>query len=270
MQLLKKIVNFYIFSNIHVAFASFSLTKLTLLYWHINSNIIPVFVFFSTTLSYNYIRLTRIKQIDFWFSEWLKKNRIYLIILSFISFLICIYIGFNLQINAILILIPFLFLTGLYVIPQSISKKISLRNLPIFKIFAISLSWAGISVLFPLMQHDIFSYKVLWLFLQRFLFVVALTLPFDIRDVPYDKKKIKTLPIWLGVFTAKILGIFFLILFLTIDLIVFNKSVLWIDIFITICLSFLLLKATTNQNKYYSAFWVEGIPILWLGFYLFF
>ena len=33
---------------------------------------------------------------------------------------------------------------------------------------------------------------------------------------------------------------------------------------ITIVTFFSLLNAKENQGKYYSAFWVEGIPIFWL------
>ncbi len=268
MHLLKKIFNFYVFSNIHVALASFSLTKLSLLYWHIDNNTVPFFVLFSTVLSYNYIRLTRIKQIDIWFASWLKRNKKYLILMSTLSFFICIYLALQLQLKAFLILLPFSFLTALYVLPQWVSRKINLRNLPAVKIFIIALSWAGITVLFPLIQYDIFNTKVFWFFIRQFLFVIVLTLPFDIRDVPYDTKSIKTLPIWLGIKKAKILGLIFLVLFFIIQLLFIKTQVYWQDYFIAICLVFLLIKATTNQNKYYSAFWVEGIPILWLGLYL--
>jgi len=268
MGLIKKIFNFYIFSNIHVALASFSLTKLTLLYWQINDNTIPLFVFFSTILSYNYIRLTRIKQIDYWFASWLKKNRIYLILISLIAFFFSVYLVLQLQLKTFLILLPFSFLTGLYVLPQNISKKINLRNLPAVKIFVIALSWAGITVVFPLFQYNIFSSTVFLFFMRQFLFVVVLTLPFDIRDVPYDAKSIKTLPIWLGVKKAKILGLVLLVLFFAVQLLLIKSPINWQDYITVFFLALLLLKASTNQNKYYSAFWVEGIPILWLLLYI--
>jgi len=270
MQLLKKIFNFYIFSNIHVALASASLTKLTLLYWNIDDNKAPLFVLFSTILSYNYIRLTRIKQIDYWFASWLKSNKKYLIIISAFSLFGCIYLVFKIYLSAFFVLLPFSLLTGFYVLPKSLSKKINIRSLPAFKIFAIALSWAGVTVIFPLMQYHLFDTKIVWLFISRFLFVVALTLPFDIRDVPYDSKSLKTIPIWIGVLNSKILGIIFILLFLMIHLFILQISVNWIEVVVATVLGALLLKATTNQSKYYSAFWVEGIPILWLCLYLIF
>lgn len=264
MHLLKKVFNFYIFSNIHVAFASFSLTKITLLYLQNNGNTVPFFVFFATILSYNYIRLTRLKQVKSWYFKWLKSKKNDLILLSILSFLACVYLILKIRLQALFSLIPFAFSTMFYVIPPIISGKINLRNLPAFKIFIIAFSWAGITVLFPLMQYGIFNNAVLWLFFQRFLFVLALTLPFDIRDVQYDSELLKTIPIWMGVKNAKYFGCFLLVLSLAIELLYIKANHFWIYLFVIVCLGFLLLKSSTNQHKYFSAFWVEGIPVIWL------
>ena len=132
MRFLRKIVDFYIFANIHVALATFSLTKLSLLYWQNDTNIVPVFVFFSTLLSYNNIRLCRVRTISTWFVSWLASNKTYLISISVVSFFISFYLLFKLNLNAVLILIPFWFLTFRFVLPPFISKKIALRKLPVF------------------------------------------------------------------------------------------------------------------------------------------
>jgi len=51
MRLFKKLVNFYIFSNIHVALAGFSLTKITLINFGIADGLTPLFVAFSILIS---------------------------------------------------------------------------------------------------------------------------------------------------------------------------------------------------------------------------
>jgi hypothetical protein len=267
VKLFKKAVDFYIFSNIHVALACFSLTKLSLLYFKNDSNYVPLFVFFATITSYNYIRLTRQENIKSWLSLWLQDNKSYLLLLSTLSLLGTSIFAIYLTLKAVFVLVPFSFLTFLYVLPKRVSRSLNLRNLPALKIFIIALSWAGITVLFPLMQFGIFSEKVLWLFLQRFLFVVVLTLPFDIRDMPYDSKNLLTLPHLLGLRNVKILGLIFLSISALIEIYIFKTHNFWIIIFITTGLAIFLLKAGINQNKYYSAFWVEGIPILWLILY---
>lgn len=269
MKTIKKVFNFYVFSNIHVALACFCLTKLSLLYWQNNSNSVPLFVFFATIASYNYIRLTRQKNIKSWLSNWLIDYKRHLTLLTVISILGGMYYAFKFNLKAFFILMPFASLTFLYVLPSGFSKNLNLRNLPALKIFVIALSWAGITVLFPLFQYEIFNEKVLWLFLQRFLFVVVLTIPFDIRDIPYDSKNLLTLPHLLGLRNVKILGLLFLGISVLIEIFVFGTNNIWIIVFIAICLSFLLFRATDNQTKYYSAFWVESIPILWLVLYYF-
>ena len=267
MHWFKKIIDFYIFSNIHVALACFSLTKLSLLYWQNNSNTVPFFVFFATVTSYNYIRLMRKKNIKSWLSLWLQNNKSYIFLLSAISLLGVSIFAINLTIKAFLVLLPFTFLTFLYVLPKRISQSLNLRNLPALKIFIIALSWAGITVLFPLIQEGIFNNKVIELFIARFLFVVALTIPFDIRDVIYDAKKLLTLPILIGVQKTKYLGLVFLVLSVVIEILILDLKDSLALILTSVCLLVLLFKATTQQNKYYSAFWVEGIPILWLILY---
>jgi len=269
MNLLRKIFKFYIFANIHVALATFSFAKLTLLYWDINDNTVPLLIFFATILMYNYIRLTRVRTVSNWFVVWLEASRKHIIGLSLLSFAVCVYLVLQLNFNSILLLAGFGLLSVFYVLPPYMSVKISLRNIPAIKIFAIALSWAGLTVLLPLVQHDIFDSTVLWLFLRRFLFVLVLTLPFDIRDIDFDNISMKTLPIWLGVKRSKIVGYLLLLGFLALTFLPLNDFFSYkLDaVLIVLFLAGFLFKATTVQSKYYCAFWVEGIPILWLLLY---
>ncbi len=263
MQKIKNIINFYIFSNIHVALVAFCLTKITLLNVGISENATAWFVFFSTLVSYNLIRFLRIETIKKWFQEWFESNKKPLYILTAFSLLFLIYFTFQLRLKALFVLSPFSLFTLFYVFPI---KKYSLRNVAGLKLFLIAVSWAGITVLFPLVQNYIMPRTVDYInFLQRFLFVVAVTIPFDIRDFDYDAKSLQTLPQQIGVEKSKFIGILFLLLFFFLE---FFKSDLTSQnllsiLLITVVSSILLLKANINQSKYYSAFFVESIPILW-------
>ena len=53
--------------------------------------------------------------------------------------------------------------------------------------------------------------------ITRMFFIIAITIPFDIRDVEYDKKKTYTIPMLVGDKMAKKIAVFFLLLFLIID-----------------------------------------------------
>jgi hypothetical protein len=269
MQLLRRVFNFYIFSNIHVALATFSLTKITLLTFDNQSNELPLFVFCSTVLSYNFIRIYRKITINTWLSNWIDANRIGIVTVSILSFIGIVYIGFNVSINALLFLIPFGGLTLFYVFPLPLFLKnnTSLRTIARLKIFLIAFCWAGITVLFPLINYEVvFSSDLFIIFLQRFLFVVVITIPFDIRDVSYDATSLKTLPQILGVEKAKRLGLFLLMLFLGLLFLrtSIDESLIRIEFGIALLSLFFLIRSKEIQSSYYSAFFVESIPIIWL------
>jgi len=269
MRWIQHVFDFYIFSNIHVAFATFSLTKITLLSFGNEQNELPLFVFFSTVVSYNFIRFYRKSTIQSWVYDWIETNRLKIILVSMVSLIGVIYFGLNLSVKALLVLFPFMMLTLFYVLPLKILAKRtkSLRTLSSLKIFLIAFCWAGITVILPLINYEIqFSTDILIIFIRRFLFVLVITLPFDIRDLRYDDESLKTLPQLLGIEKVKKLGLLMLMLFLGLlflrnDL---TQSTLRIEFIIAIISLLLLVRAKEYQHKYYSAFFVESIPILWL------
>jgi hypothetical protein len=184
MQAFLRLFDFYIFANIHVALATFSLTKITLVSIGNQQNEVPLFVFFSTILAYNFIRFYRKSVIKSWFSDWIERNSIKIRLLSLFSIVVTCYLAFQLQVKGILSLTPFFIMTLFYVIPIRgvFSSSTSLRTVAGIKIFLIAFCWAGVTVVFPLLNYDsALSVDMLLLFVQRFLFVIAITIPFDLR-----------------------------------------------------------------------------------------
>ena len=268
MPLLKRVFDFYIFSNIHVALAVFCLVKITLLSYGNSSYIIPLFCLFSTIASYNLIRIFRIEEVQPWFYEFIKNNKLILILFTVFSAVVAFLLIFKFRYATLFWFIPFGIITLFYVNPFHLKKqKISLRYIAFVKLFLIAISWAAVTVIIPLVQHRIhIGNTEIILFVQRFLFVAAITIPFDIRDVAYDKEELKTLPQAIGVPKSKWLGILFLML---LGLEFFKTTVvpeqLRIHFFIAVVTLLFLVKSTEDQNKYYSAFFVESLPMVWLG-----
>ncbi len=272
MQIFKRIFDFYIFGNIHVALAAFSLAKLTLLTYAIDQNLIPFFVFFSTITGYNFIRLYKIGDIQDWFFKIIKMNRKIIITLTFVSGIFVAYISFLLNVKALVALIPFGLFTLFYAIPIKKEKKVTLRSLAYFKLFLIAISWAGVTVLIPLINYDIvFDKDVAIVFIQRFLFAVVVVIPFDIRDMNFDNEQLKTLPQFIGIQKSKILGLVVLMLFLGLEFLKnpIEPQQLRVHFFIALFTLLFLFNANENQHKYYSAFFVESIPMVWLGAFVF-
>jgi hypothetical protein len=265
MSFLKKIIDFYIFSNLHVAIGTFCLVKITLQQYDLDENKTALFVLFSTIFVYNFIRFFRISEIKNWYLDWLRNHKSVLYVLSTISFLAMIYLGANFQLKAILWLLPFGLFTFFYVVPLPF-KNISLRKVPGIKLFLIAVSYAGITVLFPLVQNDIEISTNEWmLFVQRFLFIVIITIPFDIRDLHCDSESLKTLPQKIGVKKSKLIGVFYAMLFFVLEFFKqpINDFHLIIGLVVIIISTLFLISSKENQSKYYSAFWVESLPIFW-------
>ena len=268
MQTIKRIFDFYIFSNIHVALASFSLTKITLVAYEIESNLVPFFVFFSTIASYNFIRLYKVYEIQYWIFKFIKEYKKSIIGLTFFSLSVVIYLSFLLKFTTLVALAPFGLFTLFYVIPIPVKKNkpLALRSVSFLKLFLIAVSWAGVTVLIPLLNYSILlqNNEIITL-IQRFLFLVVIVIPFDIRDLKFDSEKLKTLPQVIGIQRSKVLGLFFLMLFLGLEL--FKKPVEAVQfrdhLMIAVITLLFLFRATTNQHKYYSAFFVESLPIVW-------
>jgi hypothetical protein len=277
MRLFKKIVDFYIYSNIHVALAGFSLTKITLVNFGIDDNLTPLFVAFSIIVSYNFIRFYEIKNNRLiWFKDWFFINIKGILLLIFLSILglatILFFTDFNLK--SLTILFPFAFMTFFYAIPFfKIGKlEVSFRNFPMIKIFSIGIAWAGISVFFPLdVANYHFNSSVYLEFFQRILILLAITIPFDIRDVNADSKSLKTLPQTLGINNSKVLGTLLLFGFLLMEIVKENFTYFGFLVLLIISLitALFLWFVTPKKTRYYTSFWVESIPIIWLGLLIF-
>lgn len=275
MNSLKNAFKFYINSNIHVAFAGYCLTKITLLEFGLFGRVTPVFVALLVLISYNFIRYVEIKtERLFWFKKWFEINRNYLLFLVIAAFvgLVDLILKTNFNKASLLILFPFGFVTFFYAVPLGkIGNYIfSFRNFPGIKIFSIALTWAGITVFFPLFEKGIsFNTTVYAEFIQRFLFLIALTIPFDIRDMENDTESLQTIPILVGVESAKYIGYILLLSFILLELIKrsFNSLEFLVVILTALITGLFLRFTTTNQTRFYTGFWVEAIPVFWLIIY---
>lgn len=184
---------------------------------------------------------------------------------SFIALGFAIYHAYFLKTSVWLGIFLLVFLTGLYAIPV-LPKAKNLRNLGGLKIFVVALVWAGATVILPsLTSNNSITWDIWIESLQRFLFVLILIVPFEVRDLKYDHEDLKTLPQRYGVVRTKIFGSFlvvpfFFLTFMKDEIPVFDiigKGIMFL------LLGILMLVTRRNQTKYFASFWVEGIPILW-------
>lgn len=92
-----------------------------------------------------------------------------------------------------LCMLPFVLIAVFYYIPSRTSalSAYSLRNIPLLKIFLIAGVWTGITAMLPAFQQDIAlkDPSLIWLLAERFVFILAITIPFDVRDMAKDRKE---------------------------------------------------------------------------------
>jgi 4-hydroxybenzoate polyprenyltransferase len=167
-------------------------------------------VFFACLFVYNFHRVFRVGHIygskssfrHHWIIENQKSIRALTLLSGVLAFILAIP---SLSPSLLLTTLPFLLLVILYVMPlyQKDGQWKRLRDIPFLKIFLIATVWAFVTVQVPLAvsQPDSYMSAGFWLsFSQRFLFIFAITLPFDIRDLAHDRQfGVKTFASVLGV-----------------------------------------------------------------------
>ena len=275
MRVIHSVLDFYVNSSIHVALAAFALSWITLIQFDIpyDTNILS-FIFFASVSGYNFVKYFGLVKFHHRsLAQWLKTIQIF----SVFCFFAMGYYACRLEINTLMCIVAFAMITFLYAVPI-IPKKIfldeqkNLRSISGLKVYVIAVIWTGVTVFLPIINtgHTITN-DVLITGIQRCVFVLVLMLPFEIRDLNYDSLKLATIPQKIGVRHTKILGsllifVFYFLNYLKDDL---DTSLLFSSVLVALLMFIFLLCSTQNQNKYYSSFWVESVPIMWLMILLF-
>ncbi len=168
-------------------------------YWY------GAFAFFATLGVYNGQRLFKMgKQQTPWLS-WVKRHKKGLYIL----------VAFSLMAASICVLIFQRFGIFAYVL-LGISGLISLfyvirihgrnmREIPHIKIHLIAFSWTSILILFPALNEQL-GHQIWLPGIAHYIYVLAVTIPFDIRDLKYDTPSQKTIPQIIGVVPSVVLA----------------------------------------------------------------
>ena len=139
---------------------------------------------------------------------------------------------------------------------------------PSIKIFVIAAVWAGTTVYLPVIYENTkWDWDITLMLIQRFMIVLALTLPFEIRDLKFDETELGTLPQLLGIDKTKRLGYLLLLTTLFLEFLKDDLQI-YLIMSLSIFIGIGIYLAKRNQSRYYASFWVEGIPILcWLIFW---
>ncbi len=264
MRTLKFIFDFYLDASIHVALAVISLAGVTFYLLDTSFDLSLLgFIFFGVIVCYNFVKygVEAYKYL-------IVSNAYHRIIqvFSFFAFVFAIYFLVQLDKKIWMAIAAMTLLSALYAVPLLPRAK-NLRNLGGFKIYIVALVWVGFTVLLPAMDAKIALHWDIWiLFLQRFIFVLVMILPFEIRDLQWDDTNLRTLPQVYGIKKTKRIGIALTVIFFFLTFFrdgIYEYEVLLRCILCAIMI-FVLMSSKKMQSRYFVSFWVEGIPILWL------
>ena len=265
MKFIKNLFDLYITSSLHVSLAILSFTLITFLQFTLpfDKNLI-LFIFFASITGYNFVKYAGVAKLH---HMSLTKNLRLIQLFSFLCFLATVYFAFHLKPEVLIATGILGSFTLFYAVPF-LGKTGNLRSLPTIKVFIIALVWAGTSFLLPLINAGtLLGTELLIDFFQRFLFVLVLILPFEIRDLQFDNENLATIPQLLGVLQSKVFGTALLVLLFFIELLqrsIENQEFLVLSIVLLI-LGIFLWNSKRDQSLYYASFWVEAVPIIYLG-----
>lgn len=250
MRILRKVFDFYIKSSIHVAFAVYCLLKITVFSNSLNTtDCFSICVFLGTVLGYNFLKYFEIFSRGFFrFNDFFA-----ILIVSFLA-------GIG-------------FLFSFYLLDHSIQKLILISGVFVLmypflrkhgwlKLFLVSFVVTFITVYIPFQTAKWLPFEFYLSLIQRFFLLISLLIPFEIMDSKTDNKSLNTLPQLMGIDSAKLFGILLVIPFIILEFLKLHPSylVLPIGVITVTVINFTEL----DRSKYYTSFWVESVPILWL------
>ena len=270
MKALKQLLDFYINSSVHVALAVYALSWVTLKKFDVNyDSSVLWFNFYATITGYNFVKYFGIAK---WhhrsLASWLRVTQVF----SLGCFILMCYYALQLAEESLILIAIFGCVTFLYAIPFLPKKwyldaQQNLRDISGLKVYIIALVWSGVTVILPLVNNQVgFSEDVIVSVLQIFIFVITLMLPFEIIDLRYDSLKLATIPQKIGVKRTKLLGIVLLLIFYLSEFFkdTIQTNYLVTQLIVCLVLAVFILFANQNRTKYYTSFWLEALPILWL------
>lgn len=260
LWLVKSLIRFVVYSNIFVAFCVLSLAISSELLLGISNFKISQFVFFATVVTYNFQRIIRIKKISKNArKEWLENNKIIIISLSILGLLMSIYCFVEFQTNTQIVIAILAVASLLY--------PFGLRTIPHLKIIVIAAVWT-FSTMFLLVveSNQPIDQNIALHLITRFLFIFAIIIPFDIRDLKYDKLSLKTIPIVFGESKARLIALgalFIAEIIAIIQHLNFGLSFKHLLSFSLLMLlsSIMIIKSNQKQGDMYFSFWVESMSI---------
>src|SRR5579872_5881335 len=271
--------DFLLFSNIFMALCAVAQGLLT--FYLIGSKpIYPVIglLFVSTLGIYNFcILISKPLQPEKSIHrriQWFFAHYRLMVTITIVSILALVPLFFLVSFASKILLIFLAVLSFAYGLPlfSMGDKKFGLRNIPGLKLLLITLVWTMSIVLLPVLEAQAAHLATLSLrdttilIAKRFLFIAALAIPFDIRDLFEDKQLgLKTIAVAWGEKNAYLFCQALLVGYVVLLFLFRNKGFdtdFWALTLSIMIAGWLIFRAKWEKNEYYYFFFLDGVLIL--------
>lgn len=151
----------------------------------------------------------------------------------------------------------------LYNVPDRLANTSyrSIRSIPLLKVFLIAYVWAAIGAVYPALSVGMPNREVGTLFILFFFFILAITLPFDIRDYSRDRQRsLLTVPGVLGIQPTKWLALISMLAYCT-GLVIFYER-LWSALLIALISMPLIWFSSHKKKEWYYTGLLDGIILI--------
>ena len=230
------------------------------------------FMFFSTLFVYAMHRIVGFtiieKKLENRRIQVIRKFQLHIIIYAIISALAGLYLALQIRWETLLSLLIPTTVSVLYIVPIFGGGR-RLRDLPFIKLFAIGIVWVCALVVTPLIDLGVpLALDHYLLLIEKLLFIIGITIPFDIRDIEVDRLyKIDTLPLHLGVKKSIRIALMLLFLAAIIVGVLLYRGFLEPEVATGLILSYMITlagvaKAHSKRHDYYFAGMLDGTIIL--------
>ena len=151
---------------------------------------------------------------------------------------------------------------------------IRMREITYLKVFTVAFGWTFITVVIPLLPvlGSISGKELAIIILRRFLFIYAITIPFEIRDMERERRFGNiSLPMIYGIRKMKAVGIIMLVLFCILSAVqekyflfdVASRKPIFFPLLASAATAaFLIVFASDKKTNWYYKFWTDGTMIL--------
>jgi len=230
----------------------------------VDKSAVPVrftaFILFATFLAYNLPVITK-------YVKYPEKHKIFIGFYTLIIILV-LYISLGFGMVKFIYLIHLGIISFAYNYPFKSKNRgfLPARSIPFLKILLVAYVWASIGTILPALNYynqPAFQH-VLVIFVIQFLFIVVITLPFDIRDYLLDKHNhIKTIPGFFGIRSTRIAGILLSVLYMLISILTLHSAIPFIIIGLVMII--LIFHSNLGKKEFYYTGVIDGfIIIYWL------